>query len=332
MSRQSGPGRPLPAPPDDEGDEGGIDIPLPFSDAITAATEAERVLGDRTPPVPWHLADLDRHLGGMRPGWLVTLGSRPANGKTTFLTNWLDRTYCSTRYRVVYLATEMAPSTMYLKWAAYRLMLEEHLVMARDWPRLGPANVKALADEVTALTTQAASERVWFPDLPSPRLPDLLDLIAEAVAWRYDVLVLDHLHRVEPAPGQDERAAIQTLCRSLKNAAVKHKMLVLVAGHLRREDSIFDRYFPPHLGSWLGSSAIEGESDLSLGLFRPLRPMTAADERACRSGERSITDFAIPDTMGVKFLKHRFRGDVIDRIAMLYCKHGQVGNYTTRAP
>jgi hypothetical protein len=321
-----------PAPPDDDLGEGGIDIPLPFGDALAAATEAERILQDTRPPIPWHLADLDRNLMGMRPGWLVTIGSRPANGKTTFLTNWLNRTYERTRYRVVYVATEMAPPTMYLKWAAHRTLIEEHLVMARDWPAIGAAGVKQLADEITALSSQAASERVWFPDLPSPRLSDLLDLIADTVAHHYDVLVLDHLHRVEPAPGQDERSAIQMLCRTLKNAAVRHKMLVLVAGHLRREDSIFDRYYPPHLGSWLGSSAIEGESDLSIGLYRPLRPMTATDERRIRTGEVPIGDFVMPDTMGVKCLKHRFRGDMIDRVALLYCKAGIVGNYTARQP
>lgn len=308
-----------------------IDIPAPFGDATDALVEAERILQDQSPPILWHLLDCDHYIGGMRPGWLVTVGSRPANGKTTFLTNWLDRLFRLTTSRVCYVATEMAPATMYLKWAAFRLLLEEHLVMARDWQKLGAPAVTQLADEVGALTSSDSSERVWFPDMPSPRLDTLLDLIRDVIHYRYDVLVLDHLHRVEPMAGQDERQALQTLCRALKTAAVKHRLLVVVAGHLRREDTIFDRYHPPHLGSWLGSSAIEGESDLSLGLYRPLRKMTLAEERSIRSGELPISDFVIPDTMAVRLLKHRFRGDVIDRILLLHCRHGVISNYAREA-
>jgi hypothetical protein len=74
----------------------------------------------------------------------------------------------------------------------------------------------------------------------------------------------------------------------------------------------------------MGSSAIEGNADIALALFRPLKPMTQKQERSIRSGALSIEQFVREGVMAVKCVKHRFRGRASDITVFVSCRDGRV--------
>ena len=84
------------------------------------------------------------------------------------------------------------------------------------------------------------------------------------------------------------------------------------------------------MGSYKGASGIEENADIALALYRPLKHMSAQQERDVRKGEQPITTFAIPNCMVVKCLKHRYRGAALDRMVYLSCENSVLSDWTWR--
>ncbi len=306
----------------------------PHVDTYQQTEDARAELTQQVEPLPWHLLDLDSATGGVRPGWFTVIGARPANGKTAFLLNWLNRLHDEGGHRIMYLSTELPPQQMYTVWAAHRLGYEQSAVLEGRWHQLPPEAREKLRDELLFLGTET---QTWMPKALRPSLRDLQELVARAVAMGMgdpdsdgDVLILDHLHRMR-LPSGAQREGLEEACRTLSTLATERGIAVVAACQLRREEhGVFDRYRPPHLGSFMGSSAIEQEASQALGLYRPLKPMTTAEEREVRNGIVPIDQFTMPDVMACKILKHRYRGHVQDRTVLLSMRQNVVGNYSWR--
>lgn len=284
----------------------------------------EQTGGEITPPWP----DLARAIGPIAPGWLTVIGARPGNGKTALLLNWMDHLHDTGTGRTMYIGTELDPAGLYLQWAALRLGYPPDAVFQRQWHLLPFGAKDQLAQMIDAMGKKQEAARTWFPPCSSPTVADVRALLNTAGEEGYSTVFFDHLHRIRPDTYRDDRSALQDAVRSMAEAAVEHKLHVICAAQLRREEAgVFERYRPPHMGSFMGSSAIEQNAVIALGVFRLLRRTTLKEEREIRNGTLSIADFTLPNVMGVKVLKHRFNGAAFDRLVQLRIDaHGRVGN------
>jgi len=259
----------------------------------------------------WGWGDFDRTFGPLMAGWMYVIGARPSNGKTTLLLNVLSHLWRA-RVPVLYFGTEMLPEDLVRKWAAIRLGLDEVRVfegMVDDDER------RMLRTEIAALME---GHQVSFAK--GSRLD--LAAIAKEVAWRYgqaveapQVIVLDHLHRMT-----QDREELDALVQELKDLANERRCAMIVACQLNRDQGLkaFDLYTPPHMGRYKGSSAIEENADVALGLFRPLRSdVSKADRVSVEHGTRSAAEFAQPNTLAAICTKHRYRGAATDRCCKL---------------
>jgi replicative DNA helicase len=304
-------------------------------DADAARTRAVNDLAETSLPLPWGRKDLDSLTGGVKLGRFVVVGARPGNGKTTFLLNWLDQLYDhENAYTVVYVGTELSPSALYAKWAAFRLRYDEDTVMCNRWDKLPDGAQDKVIEEVERLTSVESSDRIWLPECRNPTLTNLESLVTQARRFGCGahVMIFDHLHRMNPDGFRSEREALQAAAIKLQTMAEELDMAIVVASQLRRAefDQMFDLYRPPALGSYKGASGIEENADIALGLYRPLKRMSPRQERDVRKGEQPITTFAIPNCMVVKCLKHRYRGAALDRMVYLSCENGVLGDWTWR--
>jgi len=303
--------------------------------AESARKKAIKDLAESSQPLPWGRKDLDNLTGGVKLGRFVVVGARTGNGKTTFLLNWLDYLYDhKNAYTVVYVGTELSPPALYTKWAAFRLRYDEDAVMCKRWDELPDGARDEVIDEVGRLTSAKSSDRIWLPECRNPTITDLELLVTQARQFGCGahVMIFDHLHRINPVGFNSEREALQTASILLQSMAEELDMAIVVASQLRRaeSDQIFDLYRPPALGSYKGASGIEENADIALALYRPLKRMSAQNERDVRNGEQHISEFVIPNCMVVKCLKHRYRGAALDRIVYLSCVNSVLGDWSWR--
>lgn len=301
---------------------------IPNPDALERARMA---LDENAQGISWGLSDLDAAIGPAHPGRMVVIGARPSNGKTTLLFNWLNSIYAkiiSAPRTVLAFWTERAPEVAYRTWVALRLGLDEDAVLRNAWDELPREAREAIETELLLLGYE--DERIYFSELAHPTLRQLLETVTttERRMGKLDVVIFDFLQKIRPEGRQTRFEAWAEAATTLQELAVKRELVVVAGSQLRRQDDqVFDKYRPPHLSGYKGASEIEENADVALGLFRPLRRMTAKEERAVRNGELDLEAFKEHDVMAIKVLKHRYRGPAADRIVKVRCEHGWVLDY-----
>lgn len=274
--------------------------------------DAQASLDAPSDATSWGWPELDRQFGRVVPGWLYVVGARPSNGKTTLLLNVLSRLW-ERQIRALYFGTEMAANQLLKKWAAIRLGLSELQVFERQ---LHPEHRDALGAEMKRLL---ASNAVTFCEAARLTLAKLVEEIAWACApdggLQPQVVILDHLHRVS-----QDREELEHLAAELKTVAQERHVALLVAAQLNRDEQekVFDLYYPPTMGRYKGSSAIEENADVGLGLYRPLQKgITRAQFKAAARGEVELQSLAKPNTLAIVCTKHRYSGGALSRTVEL---------------
>ena len=283
---------------------------------------------DHSRAIPWAWEQCNQVFGPLVPGRLYVVGARPGNGKTALMLGLLD-SLIDSDISTVYLGTEMPPAVLVAKWASARAGIGEEPLNRDEWGSLTELERAALESQVRRLL----SSSVVFP--PCLRL-DRVSL-QRWVRWAHEqlddarrtprLLVLDHLHRVRPEEGENDRVAIERTIVALADLAIEREMAVVAACQLRRPErpSVFELYTPPTMSMFKGAGAIEENAALALGLYRPLKPdMGKADEQALIRGHKTIIDFALPDTMAVSCVKSRFSGRSLGQLLHLEVRDGTV--------
>jgi len=308
--------------------------PVPETLAMRNArigVDAQASLAAPSDATSWGWPEFDRQFGRIVPGWLYVVGARPSNGKTTLLLNVLSRLW-ERQIKTLYFGTEMAANQLLTKWAAIRLGLSEIQVFER---RLQTESREALQEEMDRLI---ASGLVTFCEAARLTLPKIATEIAWACApdggLEPRVVILDHLHRVT-----QDREELEHLAAELKTIAQERHVALIVAAQLNRDEQekVFDLYYPPTMGRYKGSSAIEENADVGLGLYRPLqRGITRAQFKAAARGEIEIQTLAKPNTLAVVCTKHRYSGGALGRIVELTItqsrlESGDVGLFASTA-
>lgn len=259
-------------------------------------------------------------VGRIAPGRLVFVAANTGQGKTTFLLDHLDR-WAMAGVVLDYLGTEQEPYELRTKWAALRCGVPAGVAVNGEWDlhpegeewqmRMGPA--------LGELETRFGRQVLFHPE-KFVTLPLIERACADAYRRGAQLLVIDHVDRIDVGVHEAQYAATLQLIRRLKELARDCNLVLVAASQMNRKSREGDRlaaYRPPQLHHMQGGGMKEQEADVVLGLWRPIRQPNAtesADEyakilRAAREGAVPPSEFVEPDTMGVVVLKHRTWGN-----------------------
>jgi len=263
------------------------------------------------------LSMLQRALGVMLPGELVTLGGRPGSGKSTLALNIADRV-SQAGIGVLVFSQEVPAVDWRLKLAACRLEFAFPALRQGRWAELPNGACEAVRAE---LHRQRRDDRLIVYGESSVAPARLL-----AVAKRYvrtagvRLVVVDHLQRLR-LPGRDRRVEVGAAATTLKNLALEAGVVVLLLSQLARPaGDEFDAVTrPPSMYALKESGDVEAESDRVLLVFRRLAQWVEAKDLAkAKAGQTDVWDLFDPGTMAVRIAKQRDGGptdtDVLLRI------------------
>lgn len=306
----------------------GVDFP-----AIAAAqVEAARTLTteDTTgcPRMPWDA--LHAVTGPMLPWQFWVLAAATGNGKSTTLMS-LVAAWLSEERRVYMLPLEQPGDLMRLYLAALRQGLDPRRVLAGRWEDL-PAHAKASVQKDLAWqATPDAAALLHFSPRAFVDEAGLRASLDEAADFGADVVIIDHLHRLQMTGHRDSYQALVRICQLLKELAKSHRIPILCAAQLHRGDGdLLAPYHPPKPTAIQGGEVIRQECDLALGVYRPLRGvMSREDALELKAGQRSITQFLEPYCVGFHVLKHRVDGEQNGKIVRLHYERGQISDPVT---
>jgi replicative DNA helicase len=219
-----------------------------------------------TPGWSCGLAALDRCIGRLQPGWLVTLAGRPGSGKTTLALN---------------IAEAVASDGGAVLFRTYEMTAEElnrrRVIAASGVPasRFAYPPVTMLANEARALDDAAnhlRARRLIVDDAGG----DLAELRAQSrymqVKMGLDVIVADYLQLIpsgDPVRRAESREReVAAVARNLKRLAQELKVTVIAGAQLNRalegrQDS------RPRLSDIRESGSIEQDSDVVAMLHAP---------------------------------------------------------------
>jgi replicative DNA helicase len=279
----------------------------------------------RCPRFPWDT--LHDVVGALLPWQFWVLAAATGNGKSTTLMS-LIATWLGEGRRVVMLPLEQPADIMRTYLAALRQGLDPRKVIPGKWLELPPGAKDAVQRDLRWQATPAAAELLHF----SPRaFVDELGLRAtmkEAADFGAEVVVIDHLHRLQMTGHRDGYHALVRICQLLKELAKEFRIPVLCAAQLNRGDGDpLAPYRPPRPSSIQGGEVIRQECDVALGVFRPLSRTLSRDEEAdIRTGQKQVRDFLEPNCVGFHVLKHRLDGEQNGRVVRLRFDRGQLSD------
>lgn len=221
--------------------------------------------------------DLDRNIGGMRPGNLVVCAGRPGAGKTAlaldFVLNAIRRGHCC-----AYYSLEMTCSEITRRLVA----------------KVAGVGLKSLMNGLLSTDELArvreAMNKPYFSNLfisEENVMPSQVENFIDAWNMTHDqplkVVVIDHLQLVGLRDGKAyERRDLQ-LARytaSLKDIAKRKQVCIVLLSQLNRSiDARTKGERVPKLSDLRDSGAIEQDADIVLGIYRSgLETLDQADQ------------------------------------------------------
>jgi hypothetical protein len=239
-------------------------------------------------------------------------------GKTSTAAHLIE--YWSHNGQRVYVITlEQPPLEYRIALAALRLGYHPQLCLRNKFESLPVGAEKALRQEIIR---QATTLEPWlkFADVTAVGLRDMPHQFEEASLFEADVIVLDHWHMLD-LKGYGE---LESFCRAMRGWLTEYGIPVIAMMQLHRgERDILSRFRPPTTHAIQGGEVVPQLLHVCLGLFRPTTPMSKDEEAQVRRGQRSITDFLVPDSMGVHLMKHRTMGGIVGKDATVYLDYKQ---------
>jgi KaiC/GvpD/RAD55 family RecA-like ATPase len=260
--------------------------------------------------MPW--PSVDALVSGIAESDIWFLGGFSGDGKTTFLTSFVDCLYESSK-RIYYLGLESRPKILLTHWACKRLGLDAGEVLSglalkwHDWKE----RKAELAAMIRSLEEGQSAAQVHFSPTQFVDAQALNEAMRNAKEFGADVLVLDHIDHIEGDAGSAYEVSRQ-VCAELKRQADSTGIKCIVATQFNNEaikGNRAGRYLPPQPNYvFMGSHKRQIASGM-LGLYRPLK--TGLDPETMRDFQRNIlkpNDVCEPFTMGVTLMKHRLFG------------------------
>lgn len=264
-----------------EHDETSADPP-PLSDALMRVLERMETGEDVEGRVPAPYADLEELLGGFRPGQLITIGARPAAGKSVCAVDIARHAAIRHGLPVFLASVEMTRDeiTQRILSAESRVLLTKiragHGLTDAEWQAAGESANRALAaplviddqPHVTLDSLRASLRRMQRrADLPAAQL-----------------LIVDYLQLLtSTSRAENRQVEVSELSRGLKLIAKEFQIPVITLAQLNRAPEMrADKR--PQVADLRESGAVEQDSDVVILIHRE----DLYDKETPRAGEADL--------------------------------------------
>lgn len=206
-------------------------------------------------------ADIDKILGGFKPGQLIVVAGRPGMGKTTFAMNCVDR-MTAAGFGALFYSLEMTDDELFTNMLCCIAQIPRECIetrrMTEDQARRYDRACESIYDR-----------SLWF-DHNAPLTSMTLRSKARRHAGknRVDVVLVDYLQLMSASGKSENRQQeIATISRGLKTLARELNVVVVAMSQLNRAvESRDDKR--PKMSDLRESGAIEQDADVVLLLHR----------------------------------------------------------------
>lgn len=252
------------------------DLLVPFLDQLGKGP-------DSTPALQTGWRDLDDLIGGFRPGQVVTVGGRPAMGKSVVILNIAAHVAVKLRKPVLFASLEMSKDECMERLVSHfsgvsLTAIRERTCTKDDWKKIE----RAYEELITATTLVINDNQDMTPHgvRAEVRAMKRAQMTPELVA-------LDYIQLVEGGGGkfrsESRQVDVANFSRSFKKLGKEFGIPVLVGCQLNRgPDQRSDHR--PMLSDFRESGALEQDSDIALLLYRD----DAYEPESVRAGEIDV--------------------------------------------
>jgi replicative DNA helicase len=220
--------------------------------------------------IPTGFYELDKFIGGLRPGTLIVLAGRPGMGKTTLAIDIMQN-LTQQKIPVLLFSLEMTIESIIEK------IISKQINVSINDIHSGKFNVDQVANELIKLAQ--------LPGYYTDSVNTLSGILAHAKISALNginVFIIDYLQQISTPLYKSENISYQIgrICQRLKNFAVKYNSIVILLSQLSRKVEMREDK-RPLLSDLRDSGRIEEHADVVLMLYRPAYYMDpkSTDER-----------------------------------------------------
>jgi replicative DNA helicase len=201
--------------------------------------------------------DLDCVLGIQeKKGAVITIGARPAMGKTTFMLSIMENILLKNK-KCIYFSLEMSKEQLVKRILFQRaevsfIKSKLNNYVAKDWEKLANAMNNLSKWDLFVDDSSAANTK---------------EIEAAIKEQKPDVVFIDYFQLLGGKPKQDRLIQIEENMKALKRIAKENGVVIIIASQLSR--AVENRYDKrPLLSDLRESGAIENISDVVIFLYR----------------------------------------------------------------
>lgn len=201
--------------------------------------------------------DLDLAMVGLEPGSLVTVGGRPAMGKTTFLMSIFENALKKNK-KCIYFSLEMSE----------KLFIERFLIQYAELNHVMVKSGRMTEPEKAKLKETCYGLKNFDYEIVCNWSSISIDEIKQKIEnYNPDYVFIDYFQLLELNQKKDMQTEIKNLLTQIKSIANKNECYVFIASQLSRapEARINKR---PYLSDLRGSSSLEELSDVVMFVYR----------------------------------------------------------------
>jgi replicative DNA helicase len=236
------------------------------------------------------LSELDRYIGGLRPGKMFVIAARPAMGKTSLMLNIAEHVCIDQKVPTLIFSAE---------WTAFKvvqrmLFSRAEFVTSRLWRH----DYQPTKDDLRTIQHAAIeiSNANLFVDEFTGRSIEALCATARRFKHEENIgfIAIDNLHRLKsdsPQAKHSHEREIADVSAGIKSLAKELGVPILVLAQLNRKpENRRNAYFPgvPRLSDLRDSGAIENDADTVGLLYRPSYYALTDEDRVASQGKANL--------------------------------------------
>ncbi len=234
-------------------------IPATIKNIEETATSKKSVLG-----VPTGFMDLDRKIGGFRPGQLIIIAARPAMGKTSLALNIASNAAVRYDKKVGILTMEMESDELLMR------MLSSASEVSMDEMLKGYGMNEKKILRIAGAAEVLSEKEIYVDDSGSNTILDIRAKTRrlKAELKGLDLIIIDYMQLMSVKRNRENRQQeISEISRNLKVLAKELSIPIVTLSQLNRGlESREDKR--PKLADLRESGAIEQDADVVLFIYR----------------------------------------------------------------
>lgn len=202
--------------------------------------------------------DLDRKLGGLRPGNVYVFGGDPGMGKTTFALN-VATNFAKRGDQVVFFSLEMGYEELKDRVACSLAHVDSSLLQAGE---LGPEECVKLADQYAAIVDMP----IKIDDYSNT--PGQMRSLIRRMKTPPKLIIVDYIQIMEPGTKYDsETTRITYNSKTLMRLAKEFNAPLIALSQLNRGEEARKKERRPTLASLRGSGSIEQDAYAAIFIY-----------------------------------------------------------------